>query len=506
MSNQILLQLAQYLDISPSDFKIAQERFNAVKNWLDNGIYRSGYLPDVYLQGSFRLGTVVRPYYKDKDGNFDIDQVCELTKYNQSKSSEVLKNDIGDRLKENSDYERMLDEEGKRCWTIEYATENNRPGFHIDILPALKSDEGALHNIDITHKEKNVYSWSTSNPKGYYLWFKSKNVYSTSFIESQRSSIFNANRELYESKEDVPKQLFRTSLQRSIQIMKRHRDVHFVDKDFKPISIIITTITTQVYNSESNIVQIIDEFVNYALSRNEFLIENGYLNKDNILDYSNGKWQIPNPVDYEKPESERENFADRWNIEPKLANAFFEWCQQLKRDINSFKKSGLSDSLNLKTKSFGTGEKVDKILIKETDKILENGIGVFSSNNRELLELIHLGIEGKTEWEPVKELAERYYHKADEGESKDVAKVNYYQIARHRGKSFSDEARADILDVLRRNRDSASFVLCCNLLLGSATQDMIRACMKEFNYENILEWPILRLYNHPFILENTVEV
>ncbi|PSG88196.1 nucleotidyltransferase domain-containing protein [Aurantibacter aestuarii] len=505
MSNQILLQIAQYLDISPSDYKIAQERFSAVKNWLDNGFYKSGYLPDVYLQGSFRLGTVVRPYHNDKDGNFDIDQVCELTKYSESKSSKILKNDIGDRLKENSDYERMLDTEGKRCWTIEYATENNRPGFHIDVLPALKSDEGTLHNIDITHKENNIYSWSTSNPKGYYLWFKSKNNYSTSFIESQRSSIFNANKGLYESEQDVPKQLFRTSLQRAIQIMKRHRDVHFVNKDFKPISIIITTITTQVYR-QSNIIEIINEFVNYSLSRNESLIKNGYLNKDNILDYSNGKWSIPNPVDYSRPENERENFADRWNLQPELANSFFEWVQQLKRDINSFEKSGLSDNLNLKTKSFGTGDRIDKILIKETKERLENGVSMFSSNNRELLDLIHLGIEGKTEWEPILELAKSYYFKADEGESKDVAKVNYYQITKHRGRTFSIEARKDIEDVLRRNNNSASFVLCCNLLLGSATQEMIKNCMAEFNYENILEWPILRLYNHPFVLKRNVTV
>jgi len=503
MSNHILLQIAQYLDISPSDYKIAQERFSAVKKWLDNGLYKSGYLPDVYLQGSFRLGTVVRPYHNDKDGNFDIDQVCELTKYNESKSSEILKNDVGDRLKENSDYERMLDTEGKRCWTLEYATENNRPGFHIDILPALKSDEGTLYNIDITHKENDIYSWSTSNPKGYYLWFKSKNNYSTSFIESQRSSIFNANKGLYEREQDVPKQLFRTSLQRAIQIMKRHRDVHFVNKDFKPISIIITTITTQVY-TQSNIVEIINEFINYALSRNEFLIKNGYLNKDDILDYSNGKWSIPNPVDYARPESKRENFADRWNIQPELANSFFEWVQQLKRDINSFEKSGLSDNLNLKTKSFGTGESVEKVLIKETEMRLENGIGMFSSNNRELLDLIHLGIEGKTEWEPIIELAKSYYVKADEGESKDVAKVNYYQITRHRGHTFSKDAKKDIEAVLRRNNNSASFILCCNLLLGSATQEMIKNCMVEFNYENILEWPILRLYNRRFVLKSNM--
>ena len=165
MVNQTLLQIAQYLDISPTDYKKAQERFSAIKNWLDNGAYKSGYSPDVYLQGSFRLGTVVRPYHKDKEGNYDIDQVCELTKYRESKSPKILKNDIGDRLKEDNDYERMLEIEGRRCWTITYASEIGRPGFHIDILPAFKSDKGTLYTIDITHREENVYSWSSSNPK-----------------------------------------------------------------------------------------------------------------------------------------------------------------------------------------------------------------------------------------------------------------------------------------------------------------------------------------------------
>lgn len=499
MSNQILLQLAQYLDISPSDFKIAQSRFNALKNHLDTGNYKSGCSPDVYLQGSFRLGTVVRPYRADKDGNFDIDQVCELIKFSSFKSSQLLKIDVGNRLKENKDYERMLDKEGKRCWTIEYETEENRPGFHIDILPALKSDEGNLHNIDITHKANNIYSWSSSNPKGYYFWFKSKNFYSHSFLESQRNTIFNANKELYENEIDVPKQLFRTSLQRAIQIMKRHRDVHFSNKDFKPISIIITTIATQVY-TKSDIIGIIDEFINYVLSRNEFLIKNGYLNKDDILDFSNDKWLIPNPVDNGRPENERENFADRWNLRPELANSFFEWTQQLKRDTYSFKKSNNSDNLNLKTKTFGTGDRIDIVLKEEIGNRLEKGTDLFYNNN-DLLDLIHLGIEGKSEWEPINKLALKYYQNANEGENKDVAKVNFYQIARHRGLNFSNEAREDILDVLRRNIESHSFILCCNLLLGSATHNMIRNCMNNFREGNILEWPILRLFDKPFSLK-----
>lgn len=38
---------------------------------------------------------------------------------------------------------------------------------------------------------------------------------------------------------------------------------------------------------------------------------------------------------------------------------------------------------------------------------------------------------------PINKLALKYYQNASEGENKDVAKVNYYQIARHRGISFS---------------------------------------------------------------------
>ena len=177
-NEQILAQIAQYLDISPSDYKRAQERFNAVRNWLADGEYISGTSPDIYLQGSFRLGTVVRPYRGDEDGDFDIDQVCELSIPRTNRNPELLKRDIGDRLKDNADYQRMLDDEGKRCWTLEYASEDGRPGFHLDILPSLPSEKGNQFQIDITDKQNDTYLWSPSNPKGYYYWFKSKNPYS----------------------------------------------------------------------------------------------------------------------------------------------------------------------------------------------------------------------------------------------------------------------------------------------------------------------------------------
>lgn len=487
----ILTQISQTLDISPSDFKRAQKRFNAVKDWLIDGEYKSGFSPKIYLQGSFRLGTVVRPYKEDKDANFDIDQVCELSPKSHTEPS-ILKNDIGNRLKENSNYLRMLDEEGKRCWTLEYFSDDNSPGFHLDILPSLSARNGIEYQIDITHKETNKYSWSKSNPNGYYLWFKSKNIFSQEFMLEEKRKLYEGNKNIYNVLEDVPTQLLRSPLQRAIQIMKRHRDVFFSNKNNKPISIIITTITTHIRTS-SSLIEVINEFVDYTLERYESWLKEGYLVCDGILYFEEGVWIVPNPVDQGLDKSKIENFADKWNSDDALPNAFFEWVRQLKRDINRFIKSGVSDDLNLRTKNIGDGDSYSELLKKEVQQDIESGLG----SNQNLLQLIHLGIEGKVDWEFIKKVAQREYDIAENDDSKNVAKVNFYQVTRHRGISLSEEAVKDIITVLNYNKNSSRYVMCCNLLLGTATHEMVRKCITEYGYENILDWPIIRLYDFP---------
>lgn len=490
MSNrdQTLSEIAQHLDISPSDFKRAQERFESVKSWLMNGTYQSGYSPDIYLQGSFRLGTVVRPYRGEKDGDFDIDQVCEFSVPNK-RDPKILKNDVGDRLKDNADYLRMLDIEGKRCWTLEYASEENKPGFHLDVLPALPSATSTQYQIDITNKEDRAYSWSPSNPKGYYLWFKSKNVFSDEFVFSQKRAIYEANREIYSDFGDVPKQLLRSPLQRAIQIMKRHRDVHFSGRTNKPISIIITTIATQLSN-RSSITEIIDEFTKYVIERNQSLIKEGYLNSDGILDFEDGLWFVPNPVDFGKNKHDVENFADKWEKNYELAKAFFTWTQQLKRDMSAFKQSGFSDDLNLRTKKFGYGVSYTDLLKQEAANDIANDTG----NNYNLLQAIHLGIEGKMEWEFIKTMAQHEYDTAICDGTRDVAKVNLYQIARHRKIPLTNTAIEDVKKMLSEHSYESNFVFCCNILLGTATYEMLQRCISEYGYSDVLNWPITRLF------------
>ena len=56
------------------------------------------------------------------------------------------------------------------------------------------------------------------------------------------------------SVEEIPEYRVRTPLQSAIQILKRHRDVMFVDRaDEKPISIVLTTLAAHAYQQETTI-------------------------------------------------------------------------------------------------------------------------------------------------------------------------------------------------------------------------------------------------------------
>lgn len=225
-SNRYLERLAEELDISPSKYKQSVERYKAVGTWLDGGDYGGGITLTIYVQGSFRLGTVVRPYRNQKEQDYDIDLVSEFSILKSETSPEYIKSIVGDRLKANETYRGMLDDEGKRCWTLLYA-EQDGVGFHLDVLPAALESQNTSC-IAITNKCEDEYSWFSSNPKGYADWFAERNkvAFNTVYLRQKRAIALNF-RDSYASIEDVPDLLVRTPLQRVVQILKRHRDIRF---------------------------------------------------------------------------------------------------------------------------------------------------------------------------------------------------------------------------------------------------------------------------------------
>lgn len=308
--SSVLNSRAQDLDIPEGKYLEAKSRYEAVGKWLgQEGSNLSKYDIEIYPQGSFRLGTVVKPVGRDE---YDIDLVCFLGGLKKEGTSQAgLKQMVGDRIKENETYKKILEDEegGRRCWTLDYANE-----FHMDILPSIEDAE--LRAKDVKYKDailitdkKKIESgdpeWPKSNPKGYADWFfnRQADIFQTlkkGLAESIKASI-----------EDVPDYRIHTPLQRAIQVLKRHRDIYFSDKDGsnKPISIIITTLMASLYEGQDNIFNVIYDALNK--------INNGLLLKG-------GKYTLLNPV------NPGENFADKWNENGSLPKAFFEWIQVAK--------------------------------------------------------------------------------------------------------------------------------------------------------------------------------
>lgn len=160
-------KLIEEIDVSDSNYEKATNRYNSIANYIKKSELDSD-KPDIYLQGSFKLGTAIKPL--TQDGVYDIDIVCNLTKLRRQNQSQFsLKYDLGEVVKRYSQSQSMSNdpEESKRCWTLKYVDEDN---FHIDILPSVPLNEKDDGYIAITDKTKSnyfdvSYDWETSNQR-----------------------------------------------------------------------------------------------------------------------------------------------------------------------------------------------------------------------------------------------------------------------------------------------------------------------------------------------------
>lgn len=349
-SDKLFDKIADELNISLSLYKTAVERYTAIGNWLDeinltdvfegseDNIPVEKIKADIFPQGSFALGTVVKPWRNGEEQEYDIDLVFQLDLEIGTKQAYALKKAVGQRLKSHSTYSKMLKKEGKRCWTIAYAEHNNIQ-FHLDILPALNGQSISrtpYRNSAISISDKidsSLYQWLPSNPRGYAKWFKEKNIIAFDRIVDFERKRVAGMEAISATVHDVPDQFIRTPLQRAIQILKRHRDVRFnglSNEKEKPISMIITTLAALSYDNEESISLTLENIINKLLSYKSLLL-NGRAptNMHKLIELTaDGEWIIRNPVCLE------ENFADKWHLDGhKRAKAFFQWLDWLEQDM-----------------------------------------------------------------------------------------------------------------------------------------------------------------------------
>jgi hypothetical protein len=318
--SDLLAGIADELDISEKLYEEATIKYEEVGLWLaqdENGLAK--YSPEIYAQGSFRLGTVVHPI--DPSCDYDIDLVCHLDIKKDSTTQKDLKAIVGKRLQEHPDLAPILTS-SRRCWNLSYPKQ-----FHMDVLPAIPNAEQLPGGILLTDTE--LTRWQKSDPKSYAEWFYEQ---MTVRFNEQRAIIAKA---LQANIEDVPTWRVKTPLQRAVQLLKRHRDVTFRgDTEHRPVSIIITTLAARAYDNQANIYDallgIVDRMPHYIENRN-------------------GRWWVENPVEPD------ENFADKWNEKPARRLAFLNWLDRVRDETQATLQSrDLREAVTKMSPRFGT--------------------------------------------------------------------------------------------------------------------------------------------------------
>jgi hypothetical protein len=318
-----LERLAAEIEVPARRYDEARHRYHSVGEWLgrDESTLKD-YSPDVYVQGSFRLGTPIRPVNDSE--HYDIDLVCELSLGKHQVTQQQLKEMLGKELSLYAKAQGMPPmSEGRRCWTLEY---EDGAQFHLDALPAIPDGEGrrialesmalatdwSASSIAITDKEQHGFAtstkdWPHSNPRGFTTWFRQRMKVAVDKRRMQLALEAAAN------VEEIPKYRVKTPLQQAIQILKRHRDMMFAtNADDKPISVILTTLAAKSYRNEDNVAEALVSILN---------------GMDAHVELRDGVWWVENPTDA------AENFADRWESLPSRRQAFRQWLAKARSDF-----------------------------------------------------------------------------------------------------------------------------------------------------------------------------
>jgi hypothetical protein len=324
------LLLDELLETSIAEFDVPRDvyeravaRYQALGDWLADHWGDDPADGLVYPQGSIRLGTMVAPITEGAE--HDVDLVCRRDIAKESTTQKELKADVGGGVAgfvASGPEGDPRPSEGKRCWTLDYPGEP----FHMDILPAVPDVEAAPSGILLTDRE--LVRWQPSNPVGFADWFYAQMARELGFAEKREGLAKQMD------VEEVPAWYLKTTLQRTVQALKRHRDMYFADApENRPASIIITTLAARAYSGTGSLYEVLLT----VTEKMPTLIEN-----------RDGVWWVANPV------QPLENFADRWRSKPGSDERFFTWMAQAQSDFASISEErGLDRVLTKVAKSFG---------------------------------------------------------------------------------------------------------------------------------------------------------
>jgi hypothetical protein len=303
--DSVLEEVCIGVQLTQAQYDDATQKYQSIGGWLahpNSPLVR--YSPDVYAQGSMRLGTTIRPWRGEE---FDLDIVCQLH-YCDDQPALSVYNLVAARLKEHGTYRAILQTKN-RCLRIDYAG-----NFHLDIIPACPNGGTAIKVPD-----RELAAWVSSNPLGYADWFFGRCRYERGLGKAVEARI-------RPMPSNVPSE-HKYPLQRAVQLLKRHRDSFFDGNLDAARSILLTTLAARAYTGEDSLTLALDAIVSGICSFTTKTV---------------GIPRVPNPTNPD------ENFACGWNAQ--TYPQFVKYIHSVRRYLDELMRGGGIDQM---TKSLG---------------------------------------------------------------------------------------------------------------------------------------------------------
>ncbi len=325
--DELLDLIVETLQLTAAQHESASAKYHAVGDWLSrDGNDLASEEPQIYPQGSLRIGTTVRPR---KTTEFDLDLVCELKGSVGFSPSQVYES-IWRRMSSNGVYKPLL-VSLPRCIRLDYAGD-----FHLDIVPAIpdgtRSEPGALL---IPDRDKKI--WLPSNPKGYASWFES----CCALDISERR--FDASIEPLRTPESTEN---KAPLKLAVQLFKRWRDVAFESKqELAPPSIVLTTLAARFYKKEPHVTDAMSGILGRAL-----------------------EWSQGNSLELHNPANPDERITDRWLATPGAASELVVQLKLLNERWRALVDRGVFPSLYEELEVIFGKRRVDRAIRKYAEK------------------------------------------------------------------------------------------------------------------------------------------
>jgi hypothetical protein len=371
----LLKRMVDLLELPDSAYERAKARYEDLGEFFGrDGAATAAHDPKIFPQGSFRLGTVIRPINEGEA--YDLDLSCDLRRgiSKGTHTQQALKLLVGRELEAYRQARQIQQrlEEKHRCWRLEYADQLN---FHMDVVPCMPADDATRQAltksmvgagreaklsaavsalaVSITDNQSPTYTmlsddWPLSNTEGYARWFEAVMRVREPQLLEKRAQV-----------DELPIYRRKTPLQRTIQLLKRHRDQMYKDAPAsKPISTIITTLAADGYDGDTTL----EGTLRGALGRLTQFAESG-------------RTYLANPV------NPAENFADKWTKPEcqrlRLRDNFVAWAAQARRDFEAL--------LNT--------EDADEIVKREAERLAvrEDAAGLRKSLGLPVAPAVHVG-------------------------------------------------------------------------------------------------------------------